>query len=245
MDSSNPKKPGQPKGSKNRTSLNSEVDEEMKWQEHTQLITKEISVSIENVKQAINVQLSNIEAQFNKAILDLRKDFIDLKLVTDTSQQTCSSIQDKLTILESTIQVQTNKLNELERFSRKNNLRIVGVPYVKDENCIKLSKDILQSVVNKDIGIVNAHITGSNSNNKDQHIIVKVFSNDNKTRMMKNSKKVLHGKGYYLCDYLTQHDLRERKKWLPNVRTLYNTGTKLMFFAGKWRTQQGTLYVFQ
>ena len=149
------------------------------------------------MKQAINVQLSNIETQFNKAILDLRNDFIDLKLETDTLQQTCSSIQDKLTILESTIQLQTNKLNELERFSRKNNLRIVGVPYVKDENCIKLSKDILQSVVNKDIGIVNAHRTGSNSNNKDQHIIVKVFSNDDKTRIMKNSKKFLQGKGYY------------------------------------------------
>ena len=92
------------------------------------------------MKQAINVQLSNIETQFNKAILDLRNDFIVLKLETDTLQQTCSSIQDKLTILESIIQSQSNKLNELERFSRKNNLRIVGVPYVKDENCIKLSK---------------------------------------------------------------------------------------------------------
>ena len=112
----------------------------MKWQEHTQLLTNEFSVSIEKMKQAINVQLSDIETQFNKAILDLRKDFIDLKLETDTLQQTCSSIQDKLTILESTIQLQTNKLNELERFSRKNNLRIVGVPYVKDENCINYPK---------------------------------------------------------------------------------------------------------
>ena len=129
----------------------------MKWQEHTQLLKKKFSVSIEKMKQTINAQLSNIETQFNKAIFDLGNDFMDLILETDTLRQTCSSIQDKLTIFESTIQSQTYKLNELERFSRKNNLRIVGVPYVKDDN-------------------------------------------------------VLRGKGYYLCDDLTQHDLKERKK---------------------------------
>ena len=109
------------------------------------------------MKQTINAQLSNIETQFNKAIFDLGNDFMDLILETDTLRQTCSSTHDKLTIFESTIQSQTNKLNELERFSRKNNLRIVGVPYVKYKN-------------------------------------------------------VLRGKGYYLCDDLTQHDLKERKK---------------------------------
>ena len=91
----------------------------MKWQDHTQRPTKEFSVSIEKMKQRINAQLSNIETQFNKASFDLINDFIDLKLETDTLRQTCSSIQDKLAILESTIQSQTNKLNELERFSRK------------------------------------------------------------------------------------------------------------------------------
>ena len=176
MDSSNLKKPGQPKCSRNRTSLNSEVDEEMKWQEHTQLLTKEFSVSIKKMKQTINAQLSNIEeTQFNKAIHDLGNDFIDLKLETYTLRQTYSSIQDKLTIFESTIQSQTNKLNELERFSRKNNLSIVGVPYVKDENRIKLYKDILQSVVNEDISIVNAHRIRSKFNNNDKHIIVSLL----------------------------------------------------------------------
>ena len=113
----------------------------MKWQEHTQRLTKEFSVSIEEMKQTLNKQLSSIETQFNKAILDLGNDFIDLKVETDTLRQTCSSIQDKLIIFESTIQSQTNKLYELERCSKKNNLRIVGVPYVKDEYVLQ-SKDI-------------------------------------------------------------------------------------------------------
>ena len=56
----------------------------MKWQEHTQLLMKQFSVSIEKMKQTINALLSNIEKHFSKAILDLGNDFIDLKLETDT-----------------------------------------------------------------------------------------------------------------------------------------------------------------
>ena len=51
-------------------------------------------------------------------------------------------------------------------------------------------KYILQSVVIRDIGVVNAHRTGNNSSNKDKHIIVKDFSNDDKIIIMKNSEKV-------------------------------------------------------
>ena len=60
---------------------------------------------------------------------------------------------------------------------------------MRDEDCIKISRDILPSVVNKDIENVNVHKTGNN--NKDEPIIVKVFSKDDKIRILKNSKKVL------------------------------------------------------
>ena len=64
---------------------------------------------------------------------------------------------------------------------------------MKDEDCIKISKDILQNVVNEDIGIVNAHRTGNNHSNKGKHKFIKVFTNDGKKRIIKNSKKVLQG----------------------------------------------------
>ena len=88
-------------------------EEEMKWRENTQLLTKEFSVSIEKMKLTLNTQLSDIETQFNNAILDLGNNVIDLNLETDTLRRICSSLQDTLTILESTIHSQTNKLNEL------------------------------------------------------------------------------------------------------------------------------------
>ena len=49
------------------------------------------------------------------------------------------------------INKQNEKINDLERHSRKNNLRIIGVPYTKDEDCVKVSKTRLNSVLNTDV----------------------------------------------------------------------------------------------
>ena len=61
---------------------------------------------------------------------------------------------------------------------------------------------------------------------------------------MKNSKRMLNGQPCYIVDELTQQDLKEKRKWLPNIKTLYENGTKLRFSVGKWRTTQGTPYLF-
>ena len=93
-------------------------------------------ISIDKIKQTTNAQLSNIETQDNEAIFDLRNDLIDSRLEADKRRHTCSSLQEQLISFESTIHSQTNKVNKLECFSRKYNLRITGVPYKKDEDCI-------------------------------------------------------------------------------------------------------------
>ena len=49
------------------------------------------------------------------------------------------------------INKQNEKISDLERHSRKNNLRIIGVPYTKDEDCVKVSKTRLNSVLNTDV----------------------------------------------------------------------------------------------
>ena len=47
--------------------------------EQSKQIVKRFSASIEKLKECINLQLSNIETEFNDAILDLRKDVMQLK----------------------------------------------------------------------------------------------------------------------------------------------------------------------
>ena len=54
-------------------------DVESEINEQSKQIVKRFSASIEKLKECINLQLSNIEMEFNDAILDLRKDVMQLK----------------------------------------------------------------------------------------------------------------------------------------------------------------------
>ena len=61
---------------------------------------------------------------------------------------------------------------------------------------------------------------------------------------MKNARDALNGKSYYLVDDLTPSDLKEKRKWADQVKVLYQSGTKLRFIGGKWRSRDGSPYVF-
>ena len=45
-------------------------------------------------------------------------------------------------------------------------------------------------------------------------------------------------------DFITPEDLKEKRKWKEEVKSLYDSGTKLSFVAGKWRTCEGAVYAF-
>ena len=227
---------GKPKGSKNRISLTEMDDVESEINEQSKQIVKRFSASIEKLKECIHSQLSNIEMEFNDAILDLRKEVMQLK-------QEINLIKQNNAVLEGNV-ASVEKMNDLERHSRKNNLRIIGVPYTKDEDCVKVSKTILNSVLNTNVSIDIAHRTGRYVPNKSKQIIVRLSSIEDKQNILKNSKRMLNGQPFYIVDDLTQQDLKEKRKWLPNIKTLYEKGTKLRFSAGKWRTTQGIPYSF-
>ena len=61
---------------------------------------------------------------------------------------------------------------------------------------------------------------------------------------MKNARKNLAKEPFYVIDDLTKCDLEEKKKWGKEVKELYGQGTKLRFFAGKWRQNNGIPYNF-
>ena len=180
---------GRPKGSKNRISLTEMDDVESEINEQSKQIVKRFSASIEKVKECINPQLSNIEMEFNDAILDLRKDVMQLKQEINILKQTNDVLEGNVASVHEIINKQNEKVNDLERHSTKNNLRIIGVPYTKDEDCVKVSKTILNSVLNTNVSIDIAHRTGRYVPNKSKQIIVKLSSIEDKHNIMKNSKR--------------------------------------------------------
>ena len=198
---------GRPKGSKSRISLTEMDDVECEINEQSKQIVKRFSASIEKLKECINSQLSNIEMEFHDAILDLRKDVMLLKQEINIIKLTNKVLEGNVASVQEIINKQNEKINDLERHSRKNNLRIVGVPYTKDEDCVNVSQTILNGVLNTDVSIDIARRAGRYVHNKSK--LVKLSSIEDKLNIMKNSKRMLIGQPCYIVDDLTQQDLKE------------------------------------
>ena len=169
---------------------------------------KQFSASIETLKESINSQLSSIEMQFNDAIVSQRKDVMQLKQEINIIKQTNDVLEGNATSVQEIINKQNEKIIDPVRHSRKNNLRIIGVPYTKDEDCVKVSKTILNSVLDMDVSIDIAHRTGHYVPHKSKQIIAKLSAIEDKHNIMKNSKKMLIGQPCYIVDDLTQQDLK-------------------------------------
>ena len=61
---------------------------------------------------------------------------------------------------------------------------------------------------------------------------------------MRNRRVALQGQNFFIGDDLTKVDLLEKKKWSQKVKELYDSGTKLIFSAGKWRDGSGRPFEF-
>ena len=190
-------------------------------------IMKQFSDLIEKLRESIDLQLSSIKMQFNDAILDLRKDVMQLKQEINIMKQTNDVLEGNVASVYEIINKQNEKINDLECHSIKNNLQIIGVQYTKDEDCVQVSKTILNSVLNTDVSIDTAHRTGGYVPNKSKQIIERLSSIEDKHNIMKNSKRMLPGQPCYIVEDLTRQDLKETRKWLHNIKILYEKGTNL------------------
>ena len=132
-------------------------DVESKINEQSRQIMKQFSAPIETLKESTNSQLSSIEIQFNDTILDLGIDVMQLKQEINTVRQTNDVLEGNVASVREIINKLNEKINDLECHSRKNNLQIIGVPYTMDEDCVKVSRTVLNSILNTDVFIDIAH----------------------------------------------------------------------------------------
>ena len=170
-------------------------------------------------------------------INDLEKKNVELEERIDRMDKVCKDLQER-------VGSQDREVNKAERFSRRNNFRIIGIAEPKEdasEDCVKLVEDILKSKFELDVKVERAHRDGRKGN-KPRHIIVKIISDRDKVHVMKNAREVLQREKYYFADDLTKADLSEKKKHIKEVQELYTKGTKLRFFAGLWRGNGGVPY---
>lgn len=189
-------------------------------------------------------ELQSLEENFNKAIEFLTKRVESLERKEKESSDRITELEKEIEKLKKTDSDQDLKLNIQERFSRRNNIRIVGYPASERENCEEIVKNVMEQVGVTDVKVERAHRDGRMNNDRPRHILAKLSFYADKIVAMKNQRRALANQDYFITDDLTKSDLQEKRKWSAQVSQLYNQGIKLRFSAGRWRDGSGKPYSF-
>ncbi|XP_072164898.1 uncharacterized protein [Diadema setosum] len=202
------------------------------------MIKKAVDSLIENIKQ--------VETHLGQAIEFESRRVTEVENRNLQLEKRMGELEKEVSTLRSEVERHNSAINKSERFSRRNNIRIVGIPESTnaDEDCTALVENITKEKFGLDIKVERAHRDGKASKDRPRHILFKTLSYREKVDIMKNQRLKLAKEAYFMTDDLTADDLAEKRKWSTAVQELYKNGVKLRFFAGKWRNRTGVPHIF-
>lgn len=214
-------------------------------QRHVQNSITEFQNKIQSTLDQLFKQMKQLEHDLNKSIEFQSCRIDELSSQVEPLAKENAELKTEVQQLKDQVQRHNDVLNTHERFSRRNNLRLVGVPANEGENCVEFVEQMLAEHFNMADAIVErAHRDGRGNAGRSPHILFKLLSYRDKLDIQKQSKSALNNVNFFIVDDLTKLDLTEKKKWSQQVKELYSSGTKLRFFAGKWRLN-GQPYSFR
>ena len=197
-----------------------------------QAMREEMDTFKRDIQRAVNFQ--------GEEIKELKKDTELLKTVTKNT-----SSENRLT--RQYAEKIHAEVNNLERFSRRNNIRLVGYPESRGENTREIVDTIFaEKFEMEDVEIERVHRDGkirrgprNRGPDRPRHILIKLLRYQDKIEIMKNRKECLKDDNYYIVEDLTTKDLEEKQKWSSRVKVLYQQGFYFRFVAGVWRDKKG------
>lgn len=189
----------------------------------------------------LNRRIDSIEANFNTAIEYQSKRVDELESKINELEKMAT----KWAQAEEQLAEHAEKLNKLERFSRRNNIRVIGFPQNKDEDCLDLCKQMLKDKFGlHDAKLERAHRDGPKTPGRPQHLLFKLNCYQDKVTILRQQRQVLADTPYFCTEDLTRQDLQEKRRWSLEVSKAYKEGHKYRFVAGKWRNNTGGLAAF-
>ncbi|XP_072165880.1 uncharacterized protein [Diadema setosum] len=214
------------------------------FQKATERFERMISSAVENFLDKLHQLELNLGASLEferKRVDDLVENQKGMKSKLEAMEKEIAELQ---------LEVQRNKAanNKSERFSRRNNIRLVGIPEAPQgerEDPVTIVEEILHSKFKVKTKVERAHRDGKKVEGRPRHILVKLLSYREKVDIMRRARETLKDERYFITDDLTPTDLEEKKKWTKQVQDLYNKGTKLKFYSGKWRQAGGIPFNFE
>lgn len=87
-----------------------------------------------------------MQVEFNKAIEDLKEDLRELSVEQKMLKDTCKDLDERVGDLEARDKLHMAQINKQERYTRRDNVRIVGVKAVDHEDCLAVARQIFAEV---------------------------------------------------------------------------------------------------
>ena len=114
-----------------------------------------------------------------------------------------------------------NRVNQLEDYSRKDNMIISGIPERQGEDCREICTALFKEVFDmSNVAIVRTHRLGHNTS-KNRKIIVRFKFFEDKQRVIKNRMELKNKRpGVFIDDDYSQETLKKRQNLRPVVKLL-------------------------
>ena len=212
--------------------------------EEAEDLTSKFSKIVDRAMRKISQDLKDLDKEVRGVIDTHTKQIKDLQTKNKRLAERVSSLETKIQDLQKDKESHADQINKQERFSRRNNLRIVGFKTEAGENPIEIAKAVFTKAGVENCRIERAHRDGRMVEGRNRHILVKVSFYMDKVTLLRNSRSHLSNEEFFLTDDLTLIDLKEKRKYSREVAELYRNGTKLRFFEGHWRSSDGKPYNF-
>lgn len=110
--------------------------------------------------QHVLQDLKRIERDFDKAINLIEKRMDNIEVQNKLRDEKIKALEQKVEDLTKANKQHTDSINVQERFSRRNNIRIVGFPTSDGENLLEIAKVVLEKVGISNTSFEWAHCDG-------------------------------------------------------------------------------------
>ena len=195
------------KGSSELSKSNETIEHDAKKRKHNHSQTDD---SLEK-----NFQLEQMDGH----VFQLESDLTQTKKQVDKLTAIVTEQEEQLNQEKRFRAIMFARINDLEQYSRKNNLRVFGIPDKDRKESSSVSEQLVLKLFKEKLGInwINpsdieiAHRTGRFSENSSRAIIVKLVSRKTKTEIIMKRTK-LKGKGISISEDLTVENVRRLKK---------------------------------
>ena len=205
------------------------------------LIKDEVAeIKLDNTVTKSNVaKLQSKQSDFETKLKDMEKELERVKQEKETMQLDIDALADDLDNKVEIINKLDNDIDQLEAYSRRDSVRVFGLPIQENENYETIKQYVIDevlSVVRPDIpwapkDIVRTHRVGSeNMDNPDQPriLLIKFLHWDHKMDLYKG-REALREKDIHVGDDLTRRQRQTLKRFADSGRYGYYYKGKLHF----------------